>query len=209
MFTGIIRALGTVGKVEMAGESKSADLMRLTVTSPAGFSEGLSGGESVAVDGVCLTVVEAKNDELAFDVIQETLALTTLRNSKPGSKLNLERSLRFGEEVGGHILSGHISCTGEIVGLVSESGVHDLQLRVAGKWMRYILEKGFIAVDGISLTIGRTDTDSATFWLHLIPETLERTTLLGKALGDHLNIEFDSQTVATVDTVERMHGVSP
>ncbi len=71
MFTGIIRALGTVGKVEMAGESKSADLMRLTVTSPAGFSEGLSGGESVAVDGVCLTVVEAKNDELAFDVIQE------------------------------------------------------------------------------------------------------------------------------------------
>lgn len=208
MFTGIIRAVGAIEKVELTGESESADLMRLSVTTPAGFSAGLSGGESISVDGVCLTVVEVTSDELTFDVIQETLNLTTLGNATEGANLNLERSLKFGEEVGGHILSGHISCTGEIVGLVADSGVHDLQIKVGQEWLRYILEKGFIAIDGISLTVGKTDAETATFWLHLIPETLERTTLPSKGLEDHLNIEFDSQTVATVDTIERIHGVN-
>lgn len=203
MFTGIIRAVGSVINSDMSG-----DLMRLTLTSPAGFSSGLSGGESVAVDGVCLTVVSAEGDELTFDVIQESLTLSTLGEVKTGLKLNLERSLKFGDEVGGHILSGHISCTCEIVGLVSDEGVHDLRLQVDDEWMRYILEKGFIAIDGISLTVGQTDSETGTFDVHLIPETLERTTILGKVVGDHLNIEFDSQTVATVDTIERMQGVN-
>lgn len=203
MFTGIIRAVGTVVNSAMSG-----DLMRLTVTSPAGFSSGLSGGESVAVDGVCLTVVSAEGDELTFDVIQESLTLTTLSEAKIGAELNLERSLKFGDEVGGHILSGHISCISEIVGLVSDEGVHDLRLQVNAEWMRYILEKGFIAIDGISLTVGQTDSETSTFDVHLIPETLQRTTILGKDVGDHLNIEFDSQTVATVDTIERMQGVN-
>ncbi len=182
--------------------------MRLTVTSPADFSSGLSGGESVAVDGVCLTVVSSEGDELTFDVIQESLTLTTLNEAETGAELNLERSLKFGDEVGGHILSGHISCISEIVGLVSDEGVHDLRLQVDAEWMRYILEKGFIAIDGISLTVGQTDSEIGTFDVHLIPETLQRTTILGKGVGDHLNIEFDSQTVATVDTIERMQGVN-
>ena len=203
MFTGIIRAVGSITNSNLRD-----DLMQLTVTTPAGFSVGLSGGESISVDGVCLTVVEVIGDKLTFDVIQETLKLTTLRSATQEAKLNLERSLKFGEEVGGHILSGHISCTGEIVGLVADSGVHDLQIKVPQEWLRYILEKGFVAIDGISLTVGKTDAETATFWLHLIPETLERTTLPSKGLGDHLNIEFDSQTVATVDTIERIHGVN-
>ena len=103
MFTGIIRAVGTVVNSDMRG-----DLMRLTVTSPADFSSGLSGGESVAVDGVCLTVVSSEGYELTFDVIKESLTLTTLNEAETGAELNLERSLKFGEEVGGHILSGHI-----------------------------------------------------------------------------------------------------
>jgi riboflavin synthase len=203
MFTGIIRAVGSI-----TNSALKDDLMQLSVTTPAGFSVGLSGGESISVDGVCLTVVEVIGDELTFDVIQETIKLTTLGSATQGAKLNLERSLKFGEEVGGHILSGHISCTGEIVGLVADSGVHDLQIKVPQEWLRYILEKGFVAIDGISLTVGKTDAETATFWLHLIPETLERTTLPSKGLGDHLNIEFDSQTVATVDTIERIHGVN-
>jgi len=203
MFTGIIRAVGSI-----TNSALKDDLMQLSVTTPAGFSVGLSGGESISVDGVCLTVVEVIGDELTFDVIQETVKLTTLGSATQGAKLNLERSLKFGEEVGGHILSGHISCTGEIVGLVADSGVHDLQIKVPQEWLRYILEKGFVAIDGISLTVGKTDAETATFWLHLIPETLERTTLPSKGLGDHLNIEFDSQTVATVDTIERIHGVN-
>ena len=203
MFTGIIRAVGTVVNSDMSG-----DLMRLTVTAPRGFSSGLLGGESVAVDGVCLTVVSAEGDELIFDVIQESLTLTTLSEAKTGLELNLERSLKYGDEVGGHILSGHISCTGEIVELVSDDGVHDLRLKVDAEWMRYILEKGFISIDGISLTVGQTDAETGTFNVHLIPETLQRTTILGKGVGAHLNIEFDSQTVATVDTTERMHGVN-
>lgn len=166
-----------------------------------GFEDGLEIGASVALDGVCMTVVGIDSGHIGFDAIEETLDRTTLTDRSIGDVLNVERSLRMGDELGGHLLSGHVMCTAEILERVEVGEGVDLRISMPEDARPYILEKGYIAVDGMSLTVGRVD-DSG-FGLHIIPETLRVTTIGQKEVGQSVNIEVDSQTQAIVDTLSR------
>lgn len=149
-----------------------------------------------------MTVVSVDGSEVRFDAIPETLERTTLGAAQAGSRLNVERSLRMGDELGGHILSGHVMLTARVLERVMRGQGIDLVIENPPEARPYILEKGFVAVDGMSLTIGEVAEDS--FNLHIIPETLRVTTIGQKVVGDLVNIEIDSQTQAVVDTIRRM-----
>jgi riboflavin synthase len=179
------------------------DLLRYTVALPAALREGLKVGASVSIDGVCETVVSIDGDDVLFEAIRETLDKTTLGALAAGSKVSVERSYRIGDELGGHEVAGHVTCTGTIDAVQRQGDVCDLRVGVPSALMRYILPKGFIAVDGSSLTVGTTDA-RGSFDLHLIPETVRLTNLGDKRVGDRVNVELDARTVAIVDTVERV-----
>lgn len=205
MFTGITRGTFNVVQTERKGA-----LLTYTVEFPEAFVEGLSLGASVAIDGVCQTVVRIDSAQdgshVVFDAIEETLNLTTLGALQEGDRVTAERSFRVGDEIGGHEVSGHVLGTGRIAEVHKGDGVYDLRVEVPAAWMKYVLSKGFIAVDGSSLTVGKTEkgAETGSFWLHLIPETLRLTKLGDKTVDDRVNIELDARTVAIVDTVERL-----
>ncbi len=198
MYTGIVS--GTAPVIAVAdGEGIRALTIDLD-----GFSEGLQIGASVALDGVCMTVVSMAGTEVRFDAIEETLGRTTLGMATQGHRVNVERSLRMGDELGGHILSGHVMMTAKIIERVERGEGLDLAIENHLEARPYILEKGFIAVDGMSLTIGEVSDER--FALHIIPETLRATTIGDKGVGDSVNIEIDSRTQAVVETVMRNMG---
>lgn len=197
MFTGIVQA-----KCEVVAIHRQTGLNTYEISMGESLRQGLKIGASVATNGVCLTVTKQANSHVFFDVMEETLDVTNLAALQVGDWVNIERSLTFGSEIGGHILSGHVH-TQAIISEVSHTDSHyDLTLTVDEKWMNYILYKGFVGVNGCSLTVGAV-TDER-FMLHLIPETLRLTNLEQYKAGDKLNIEIDSQTQAIVDTVERV-----
>ncbi|RTR37555.1 riboflavin synthase subunit alpha [Shewanella canadensis] len=197
MFTGIVQAT-----CEVVAINKKDGLNTLEIAMEPELREGLITGASVANNGVCLTVTRIADDRVFFDVMEETLSVTNLSNLTLGSKVNIERSLTFGSEIGGHILSGHVHTQARILEVSDTASHFDIKLGVDAKWMNYILYKGFVGVNGCSLTVGEvTDT---SFMLHLIPETLKLTNLDDLKVGGSLNIEIDSQTQAIVDTVERV-----
>ena len=206
MFSGIVEGTGIITDIEERSEH-----VHWKVQLPKGSEEGLEIGASVSLDGVCLTATNIEDRIIGFDLIQETLQRTTLNERKIGDTVNIERALRYGEEVGGHLVSGHIIATGTIVDITNpmqQSGENtddtaDIQISIPNSFIDYIFEKGYIAIDGISLTIGKVE-ESAGFYLHIIPETLRRTTLGTKSVGDNVNIEIDSMTQAVVDTVKRV-----
>jgi riboflavin synthase len=199
MFTGIVKGTARVAEIEDRGEFR-----RLHLAFPAGSLSGLERGASVAISGVCLTAVEHQGDVATFDVIDETLRRTTLGARAPGDLVNFERAARFGDEIGGHLLSGHVWGTAEIVDRQDSADNCALELGVAPGLAKYVLEKGYIGIDGASLTIGVVDRARGTFRLHLIPETLAVTTLGSARVGDRVNVEVDAMTQAVVDTVERV-----
>ncbi|HJM67949.1 MAG TPA: riboflavin synthase subunit alpha [Candidatus Thalassarchaeaceae archaeon] len=190
MFTGIVQGTGNVQSV--SGES----ILTIGIQIPS--TEDLEIGGSVAIDGVCLTATSV-GDTVTFDIIPETLERTTLGSLACGSNVNVERALKFGDELGGHLLSGHIMGKAEIVAVVNE----DYTIQCPSEMGEFIQEKGFIAVDGISLTVGKTDGDGC-FDVHIIPETLRLTTLGSKSTGDYVNIEIDAMTQAVVETTKRL-----
>ena len=159
-------------------------------------------GASVANNGVCLTVTKILNDKVFFDVMEETLAVTNLGNTQVGDSVNIERSLTFGTEIGGHILSGHVHTLATVKAVSNTAEHYNIELQVDPQWMNYIFYKGFVGINGCSLTVGKVN-DSG-FVLHLIPETLKLTNLNQYGVGDTINIEIDSQTQVIVDTVERV-----
>jgi riboflavin synthase len=198
VYTGITRGTCGVTAVE-----RRPDLLRYRVDLGPELSRGLEIGASVAIDGVCQTVVAVAGHEASFEAIAETLRLTTLDALDTGRQVSVERSARVGDEIGGHELAGHVYGTGRVVELKKSGDVCDLRIEVPADWMRFILEKGFVAVDGSSLTVGAVDP-AGRFWLHLIPETLRVTNLGKKGVGERVNIELDARTVAVVQTVERV-----
>jgi len=197
MYTGITRGTCAVVAVERQPTllSYRVDLGEL--------AEGLELGASVSVDGVCQTVVALEGGIVSFDAIQETLSLTTLDTLEVGRRVAIERSARYGDGIGGHERAGHVLGTGEIVEARADGDDVSLVVRVPATWMRFILPKGFIGIDGSSLTVGRTWGDGR-FTLHLIPETLRLTNLGGKRPGDRGNGELDARAGAIVETVERV-----
>ena len=198
MFTGIVQ--GTYGVTSVHRE---LDLLTYAVDLDAERVDGLEVGASVSIDGVCQTVVSIEGHRVSFDAIRETLDRTTLGALQAGDQVAVERSVRVGDEVGGHDVSGHVIGQGEVVLARKEGHVCVLGIGVPPSWMKYVLNKGFIAVDGSSLTVCDATADGS-FVVHLIPETLRLTRLGQKRLGDRLNVELDPRTVAIVDTVERV-----
>ena len=204
MFTGIVE-----GKAELSSVKQFDGFTRWVIDLPPRHGENLEIGASVALDGVCLTVVEIHGDSISFDLIHETLERSTLCLRKAGDWLNMERALRYGDEVGGHLVSGHVMAVGEIKRMdILEQGLNgsktmDIEIHVPPEVSEYVFEKGYIAIDGISLTVGKTH-DSGGFDLHIIPETIRRTTLAGKQVGSTVNVEIESSTQAVVDTVKKM-----
>ncbi|MBP03594.1 MAG: riboflavin synthase [Euryarchaeota archaeon] len=204
VFTGIVE-----GKAELSSVKQFDGFTRWVIDLPPRHGENLEIGASVALDGVCLTVVEIHGDSISFDLIHETLERSTLCLRKAGDWLNMERALRYGDEVGGHLVSGHVMAVGEIKRMdILEQGLNgsktmDIEIHVPPEVSEYVFEKGYIAIDGISLTVGKTH-DSGGFDLHIIPETIRRTTLAGKQVGSTVNVEIESSTQAVVDTVKKM-----
>jgi riboflavin synthase len=184
MFTGIIREIGTVARVV-----RSAGLVRLTVSAPA-IASRVHRLESVAVNGVCLSVVHAREPTMTFEMIPETQRLTTLGTLRSGSRVNLEPSLSLTDRLNGHVLFGHVDGLGAVVKRQQRAGELILDIRVPPTLRRFLVPNGPVTVDGVSLTVGRTLTRS-TFAIHLIPETLRQTTLASRAVGDRVNIELD------------------
>ncbi|MDF7669740.1 riboflavin synthase subunit alpha [Orbaceae bacterium ESL0721] len=201
MFTGIVQGVGQITEI-----SDHDKLRTYKVRLPEQLSHNIQIGASIANDGCCLTVTFVKDGLVSFDIMQETLALTTLGSKKVGDKVNIERSAKFGDEVGGHIMSGHISTTATITDIQKTATNCMMQITLPESLMKYVLYKGFIGIDGASLTIGNVESNH--FEIHLIPETLSITTLDEKRVGNKVNIEIDPQTKAIVDTVERVVGSS-
>ena len=196
MFTGIVAGISQITAIEDGEEIRSF------VVDLAGFDEGLEVGASVALDGVCMTVVSIEGTLVRFDAIPETLERTTLGGLVAEDWVNVERSLRMGDELGGHILSGHILMTARILQRTERGEGVDLLIENPTEAIPYILEKGYVAVDGMSLTVG--EVSESSFALHIIPETLRVTTIGEKQVGHSVNIEIDSRTQAVVDTIRRM-----
>lgn len=192
MFTGIVQAKAVVAAIEQLNS-----ILRYAVTFPPDRLLGLQQGASVAIDGVCQTVVAIDQERVWFEAIEETLNRTTLSQMKVGGWVNLERSARYGDEIGGHLLAGHVFGTARLFKI--EKNIYTFEC--PSPWLKYLFPKGFIAIDGISLTLVEV-SQLGRFTVHLIPETLKRTTLGEKQEGAYVNLEFDPMTQLTVQTVE-------
>jgi riboflavin synthase len=179
MFTGIVREVGTAAAFD-------GSRLVLEVPEPAAAA---AVGDSVSVAGVCLTVVESGAGRLAFDVVPETLSRTALGSLQPGGAVNLEPSLRVGDQLGGHVVQGHVDGVGRVRSVTSEGDSRRVWFDAPGPVVRYCLEKGSVAVDGVSLTVAAVDDDG--FEVALIPHTLEATTLGRLEAGDEVNLEAD------------------
>lgn len=198
MFTGIIEEILKIDFLEV-----SSDIMRLGISVPNEWLSSLSIGGSVAVNGVCLTITTIENSLVYFDLIPETYQLTTFRNAALFDQCNVERAATLGAQIGGHLTSGHIIDTATII-KIKKSNKHQINTILCDKkWMKYILHKGFVTLDGASLTVVNPSPDGM-FDIHLIPETLNKTLFGIKRENELINLEIDPQTQATVDTVERI-----
>lgn len=184
VFTGIVLEIGTV----QALESLAGDL-RLTITTQRLPLERVAIGDSVAVSGVCLTVISRTANQFAADVSRETLAVTTLHRLVVGSRVNLELALRVGDPLGGHLVSGHVDGLAQLVSAVEDARSRRLRFRLPAELARFVAVKGSVTIDGVSLTVNAVDT--CEFELNLIPHTLTVTTLGQLRAGDAVNIEID------------------
>jgi riboflavin synthase len=182
MFTGLVECTGTVVSLEPRGEQA-----RLTIGLP--FSEALDEGESVAVNGCCLTAVTHDDSSASFDVLTQTLKVTSLGDLTAGDPVNLERALRAGDRFGGHFVQGHVDGTGAIEAIEPAGQDHRLDIRLPEEIARLCIDKGSLAIDGISLTIAELDGTLARFWI--IPHTWERTNLHARLAGQRVNLEAD------------------
>ena len=182
MFTGLVAGLGTVAAVDA-----TADGVRLTLDTP--LARDVQEGDSVAVNGVCLTAVGICGDRFGADVMCETLRRSSLGDVEAGSQVNLELSLRASDRLGGHIVQGHVDGVGAVAGVREDGFARVVTIAAGPDVLRYVVEKGSITVDGVSLTVARVDDDG--FDVSLIPETLARTTLGAAAPGTPVNLEVD------------------
>ncbi len=196
MFTGIVQGLAEVISAE-----HRENFMQLTLALPPANCDQLQLGASIAVNGTCLTITHFEDNQVCFDLIEQTLSTTNLGQLQVGDRVNFERAARIGDEIGGHLLSGHIHDLAEVTRIERSPNNCTLWLKTPEKWRRYIFDKGFIALDGCSLTV-KNCTDEG-FCVGLIPETLSITRFGFITEGDLINLEIDSHTQAVVDSVER------
>ena len=198
MFTGIVQGVGVVTQV-----ADRKGIRRLQIRMPEGNDQELATGASIAINGLCLTVVGWDDQGIQFDVIDESLRLSNLSSLRVGSLVNVERAARFGDEIGGHVLSGHIHGLAKVINVVQAEENLAFWVSIPAALSKYVLPKGYVSLNGCSLTVGELVKDGQ-FSIHLIPETRAQTTFEQVTSGDQLNLEIDSQTQAIVDTVERV-----
>lgn len=200
MFTGIVQGIARIASV-----TDKPGLRTFTLDFPDGFCEGLEIGASVAVDGVCLTVTSLYDQHRAeFDVMQQSLAITTLGEYAQEGRINVERAAKDGAEIGGHPLSGHIDFKATIAQIRELENNYVIRIAVPQEWLRYIFAKGYIAINGASLTVAEVNRQEGWFEVWLIPETLRMTVFAEKKTGATLNIEIERATQVVVDTVRNM-----
>jgi len=201
MYTGIVQAM-----LPIASLKKLSGLTTFSLVLPASLSTELETGASIAVNGTCFTVTQmitnSQGTEVFFDAIEETLALTNLKSIEVGTQVNVERSARANAEVGGHVLSGHVVGTAAVVAVETSENNQRLTFRGDSAWTKYVFSKGYLALNGCSLTIAAVE--GTDFAVNLIPETLRRTNFALLNVGDPVNVEIEQQTQVIVDTVERV-----
>ena len=199
VFTGIVQE-----KARLLRVKKLKDFSSIEIESSLDFMRGIKIGASVSIDGVCLTVTSINEKSLTFDIIVETLKVTNLSNLEKSDLVNLERAARFGDEIGGHIISGHVSGTVKISKIEKTTNNHILSFKTSNDLIKYIFPKGYVSLNGISLTIGEVNKIDNTFTVYLIPETLRITTMQDKKIGDMVNLEIETQTKNMVDLITKM-----
>ena len=197
MFSGIVKGIGKVTKI-----SSKKDIITIEISPPKKFTKNLKKGASVSVNGVCLTSLDRGLKKMKFDVIEETLAKTNLNNLRKGSIVNLERSIKASSEIGGHLMSGHIHFSGKVKKILNKANTKDISISFPKKYNEYIFEKGYIGINGCSLTLGKVNKDS--FYIHLIPETLSITNLDELSQSSIVNVEIDQNTISVVETVKKI-----
>ena len=185
MFTGLVESLGKVANIEMATDSAVITFESVP------FADQLSIGDSVSVNGTCLTVTKLGSDSFSVDVMTQTLKLTSLQNLQKGDAVNLERAALVSSRLGGHIVQGHIDDTGSIALLAPGEKWLQMDIQFPSELMRYVVPQGSICLDGVSLTVGSVADDLNQITVWLIPETLAKTNLSAKKPGDLVNIEVD------------------
>ena len=183
MFTGLVEETGTLLALDRSETGARLTLRAPLVSSDAGI------GDSIAINGCCLTVVAREGETLAFDLLAETLARTNLGDLLPGASVNLERALAANARLGGHFVQGHIDCTAEVLALEAHGSDHRLEIALPAEFAHLVAFKGSIAVDGISLTVAEVGDASFTVWI--IPHTLAQTNLRTRRAGERVNLEFD------------------
>jgi riboflavin synthase len=186
MFTGLVQGLGRVDAIERCGEGGASGLRITVETALAGE---LQPGDSVAVNGVCLTATSLRNGAFVADAMNETLSRSALGGLEPGAQVNLELPLRAADRLGGHVVQGHVDGIGAILDVAEDGFARRIRIEAPPGLLRYVIEKGSIAVDGVSLTVA--ECDSRSFTVSLIPETLQRTNLGHAGAGDRVNLEVD------------------
>ena len=196
MFSGIVQETGKVIEFK-----KEKDIYNLSIDCSSELISDLKKGASVSVNGVCLTVKDSNPEILRFDLVEETIKRTNFQNIKAGDNVNLERSLRLGDEIGGHLVSGHIHGTSKVISTEMRAESWDVEFSVEPFMHDYILHKGYVAINGCSLTVG--EVSKVSFMIHLIPETLSITNLFQLEQDSIVNIELDQNTIIIADTVKK------
>ena len=199
MYTGIVRACLPIASIE-----KLDNLSRFSIIFSDELLFELEPGASVAVNGVCLTVSEILEGSVFFDAIKETLELSNLKYLEKGTLVNLERSAKADAEIGGHPISGHVVGTAEVAAIEKPVNNYRLTFSSEKPWLKFIFEKGYLSVNGCSLTVAEVNRKAQQFSINLIPETLSRTNFRLLQVGDEVNVEVESQTQTIVETVERI-----
>ena len=197
MFSGIVQEIGIIDSLVEGNEH-----LTITVSCSMVFAKDKKVGDSVSVDGVCLTITKKTNSSLTFDAVKETLERTIIKNYAKGSCVNIESSLSFGGSVGGHLMSGHIHLKGIVKEVLIVGDSKDIVIDTSPEWSKYLSEKGYIGINGCSITIGKIH--DSRFQIHLILETLKTTNLDNLVFGDEVNLEIDQSTIVIVDTTERI-----
>lgn len=197
MYSGI-----TQGLFEVKSIVKRKGLLHYTVVLNEALAKDLKRGASVSIDGVCQTVVAKQGVEVSFDVMQETLVKTTLNELFDGRKVSVEKSIGYGDEIGGHELSGHVFETAKVIDKKMTQNNLSLTIQCSEACFAFIKPQGYIAIDGSSLTVGSTNKNLASFDVHLIPETLRRTHFANKNIGDRVNLEPDMKTMRFVEVLK-------
>ena len=196
MFSGIVQEIGKVKEFV-----KEKDIYNLSIDCSSDLLSNLKKGASISVNGVCLTVKDSNPEMLRFDLVEETIKRTNFQIIKAGDNVNLERSLKIGDEIVGHLVSGHIHGTSKVNSMYIRDESWDVEFSVEPFMHDYILPKGYVAVNGCNLTVGEVSSES--FMIHLIPETLSITNLFQLQQNSIVNVELDQNTVVIADTVKK------